>query len=472
LAVSGTVASLPISSFGILSQKQYDIVIHNGRVIDPETKTDAIRNVAISGNTILAITPNSIRGKKEIDAKGLVVSPGFIDPIAHGQDEYNDRLQILDGVTTSLQMEGGAEDVANWYQRNSGKRHCNFGAGAGHGHARSSVLKDNDDEVSRAATPDEVKKICAHIEKNLKAGGLGVGFGLEYRPSTTRWEVIEAFQVAAKYKASCHCHTRYGTLDDDFSALVGFQEVMATAMATGAPLHICHVPSMALSSTSQALEFIAKAQRRGFDVTCDFYPYTAFGTGIASEVFAGDWQKKFGITYGDVEWALTHERLTKESFDKYRAEGGFVIAHAIPEAAVRAAVSSPITMVGSDGRIREGAGHPRTSGTFCRVLGHYSRDSGLLTLNQAIEKMTLKTVKRFERRCPAFKKKGRVQVGCDADLTIFDPKTVIDRATFDKPAETSVGVQFVIVNGSIAVSEGKIVEGVKAGKGVRAAVVS
>ncbi len=472
LATTVSAVSIPSSSFGFFGQKQYDIVIHNGRVIDPETKTDAIRNVAINGNRIMAITSSPIRGKKEIDAKGFVVAPGFIDPIAHGQDESNDRLQILDGVTTSLQMEGGAEDVAKWYSENAGKRLCNFGAGAGHGHARSSVLRDQDDEISRAAAPEEMKRICAHIEKNLKAGGLGVGFGLEYRPSTTRWEVLEAFQVAAKYKASCHCHTRYGTLEDDFSALVGFQEVMATAMATGAPLHICHVPSMALSSTTQALEFIAKAQRRGFDVTCDFYPYTAFGTGIASEVFAGDWEKKFGITYGDLEWAKTHERLTKGSFEKYRAEGGFVIAHAIPEAAVRAAASSPITMVGSDGRIRDGAGHPRTSGTFCRVLGHYSRDVGILTLNQAIEKMTLKTAKRFERRCPAFKKKGRVQVGCDADLTIFDPKTILDRATFDKPAETSVGVQFVVVNGVVAVSEGKVKEGVKAGRGVRAAVVS
>ncbi len=251
MSTSVTVASIPSNSFGFFGQKQYDVVIHSGRVIDPETKTDAIRNVAINGNRIMAITPNPVRGKKNIDAKGLVVAPGFIDPIAHGQDEINDRLQILDGVTTSLQMEGGAENVAKWYSENAGKRLCNFGAGAGHGHARSSVLKDQDDEVSRAATLEEMKKICAHIEKNLRAGGLGVGFGLEYRPSTTRWEVMEAFQIAAKYNASCHCHTRYGTLEDDASALVGFQEVMATAMATGAPLHICHVPSMALSSTSQ-----------------------------------------------------------------------------------------------------------------------------------------------------------------------------------------------------------------------------
>lgn len=468
-AAAATAAALPSTVW--TKNAEYDTVVLRGRVIDPETKLDAIRSIGIRNGRIAAISRSELKGKRTIDAAGLVVAPGFIDPIAHGQNLRNDRLQILDGVTTKLQMESGAENASNWYKAQAGQRLCNYGAGAGHGYARSAVMHDRDDEVGRAATDQEIRLICDHIESNLKQGALGVGFGLEYRPATSRWEVMEAFRVAAKFGASCHCHIRYGTLEEDTGVIAAIQEVMAVSMATGAPLHICHVPSMALRNTGRALELIDRAQKRGFDITCDFYPYTAFGTGIGSEVFAGDWQKKFGMTYGDLEWAKTHERLTPESFEKYRAQGGFVIAHGIPESAVGIAASHPIAMVGSDGRIdEEGVGHPRSAGTFARVIGRYCRDQKKLTLMQALEKMTVRTAKRFERRCADFKRKGRIQIGADADVVAFDFQRIADRATFDKPAETSVGVQYVWVHGNLAVSEGKLTGGAPSGRAMRGSI--
>lgn len=446
---------------------EHELVILNGRVIDPESRLDAIRHLGIDDGRIAAVSAQELKGRRTIDARGLVVAPGFIDPISHGQDLENDRLQALDGVTTTLQMEMGVPSVDAWYREQAGQRILNYGAGTGHTQARQLVLGESG-AATKVATEAEIAAMAELVEHDLAAGGLGVGFGLEYQPASTRWEVFEMFRVAGRFGATCHVHIRYGTLLEEQSYLTAIQEVLADSVAAGAPVHVVHVPSMALADTPRALAFIASAQRRGIDVTCDFYPYTAFGTGIETEVFAEGWQTRFGIDYGDLEWAKTHERLTAETFAEHRKEGGLVIAHAIPEAAVRAAVASPATMVGSDGALEEGVGHPRSSGTFARVLGNYVREERLLTLMQALEKMSLRQARRFERRCPEFRRKGRIRVGADADLAIFDAATVVDRATFERPAQTSVGFRHVLVGGVPVVADGRLVEDARPGRGLRA----
>src|SRR5262249_30764437 len=266
---------------------------------------------------------------------------------SHGQDLDNDRVQIFDGVTTKLQLEVGVRDQTEWLKAQAGNRIANYGAGCGHGYARREVLGERNEEA--AAGDAQIERMTHVIDDQPKAGALAVGFGLEYTPATRRWEVIEMFRVAGLHHASCHVHTRYGTLMEEQSNLTAIEEVLACAVVAGAPLHIVHVPSMALGMTDKALEFISRAQGRGIDVTADCYPYTAFGTGLESEVFAPGWQQRFGIDYKDLEWAATHERLTAETFEKYRKEKGMVIAYAIPESAVLAAVKSPATMIGSDG---------------------------------------------------------------------------------------------------------------------------
>jgi len=447
----------------LIAKDDFDLVVHNGRVIDPETKLNAVRNVGIRGGRVVSVTKKAIQGRKTIDATGLAVAPGFIDVISHGQNLENDRIQLLDGVTTKLQMEVGAVDVSRWYRDQAGQRLCNYGCGASHSGARRKVMNDKDVPSSDS----QIAEMARLVDQGLREGGLGVGFGLEYQPAATRWEVIEMFRVAGKYGASCHVHTRYGTLLEEQSNLTAIAEVLSASLISGAPIHIVHVPSMALGNTPRALKVIEEAQAKGFDVTCDFYPYTAFGTGISSEVFDEGWQTKFGIDYKDLQWAKTKERLTKETFEKYRKEGGMVIAHAIPEAAVLAAVKSSATMIGSDGGLEKGVGHPRSSGTFCRMLGHYARDLKSISEAEAMRKMTLMPARRFEKRCPDFKRKGRLQPGADADLVIYDPKAVADRSTFDAPVRTSVGMKWVLVGGREAVREGALVDGTMLGEPLR-----
>jgi dihydroorotase len=239
--------------------------------------------------------------------------------------------------------------------------------------------------------------------------------------------------------------------------------MIADAAATGASVHVVHITSTALRETALCLEMIQGARARGLDVTTEAYPYTAGMTDLASAIFAEGWQQRQGgITFGDLQWALTGERLTAESFARYRRQGGFVAIHSIPEEIVRLALSNPLVMVASDGLLEEGKGHPRAAGTFARVLGRYVREQRALSLMDAVRKMTVMPADRL-----GLPGKGRIRVGADADLAIFDAARVTDRATFENPAQYSEGIPYVIVNGTLVVNRGELVPGVMPGRGVR-----
>ena len=454
--------------------QQYDLVLEGGRVMDPESGLDAVRNVGIRAGKIAAISQRPLQGRNTVDAKGLVVAPGFIDLHSHGQDDENYRYKARDGVTTALEMEVGVFPVKEWYGAREGKALINYGATSGHIPARMKVMHDPGAcscPPGRPRIGKPPRRRCAKLKIWFDAAWMKARSASARELRTCRRPRIPKsfdFRLAADRKAPCYVHTRsVGTLEPG-STTESMEEVIAGAAITGVLIHVVHITSMSLKQTGFALEMIDGARKRGLDVTTEAYPYTAGQTAIDSAMFDPGWQEKLSIGYGDLQWVETGERLTAESFERYRKSGGFVILHAIPEEAARQAVAYPGVMIASDGRMEQGKGHPRSAGTYARVLGHYVREEKALPLMTAIQKMTLLPARRLESVSPRMASKGRIKIGADADITVFDPARVIDKATFDKPDQYSKGIPFVVVNGVLVVRDGKIVEDVKPGVGIKA----
>jgi Amidohydrolase family len=460
---------LALMLFGLpLFAQTYDLAIANGRVLDPATNLDAVRHIGISGGKIAAVSIGPLAARTTIDAKGLVVTPGFIDLHSHGQTPENYRFKARDGVTTALELEVGVHPVAGWYAQREGRSLINYGASSGEIPARIAVMHDSgtllprDRAVERAATPEEFRETLDRVATGLDEGAPGIGLGIAYLPHESRAEVLSLFRLAAARKVPLFVHMRNGGPLEP-GVIDALQETIADAAATGASIHVVHITSMGLRETALCLEMIQGARARGLDITTEAYPYTAGMTDLASAIFAEGWQaRQGGIGFGDLQWALTGERLTAESFARYRKQGGFVAIHSIPEEIVRLALSNPLVMVASDGLLDEGKGHPRAAGTFARVLGRYVREEHALSLMDAVRKMTVMPADRL-----GLKSKGRIAVGADADLAIFDPARVTDRATFEKPAQYSEGIPYVVVNGTLVVNRGELVDGVAPGRGVR-----
>jgi N-acyl-D-aspartate/D-glutamate deacylase len=474
VVLAGAAVGLFARSGASSAAETYDLVIANGRVMDPESGLDAVRNVGIRGGKIARISTGPLTGKQTIEARGLVVAPGFIDLHQHGQDAENYAVKAADGVTTALELEVGVADIDRWYGEREGKSRINFGASAGHIAVRMAVMHDpgellpRGDAAHKVATTAELGEISAMLERGLKRGALAVGLGPAYTEAATNQEILDVFRVAAKYRASCHVHIRGSgaPLEGNFS---GFEEVLAAAAITGAPLHIVHIQSTGGPNVIQELQMIAEARSRGMDVTTESYPYNKGMTSIQAAMF--DHREDEPDSYfASLLWPATGEHLTKESFLRYRKEGGMVIVPGNTLENVHAATVSPLTMIASDGYVANGHGHPRTAGTYALVLGRYVREEKSLDLMTALKKMTVMPAQRLEKRAPMFKDKGRIRVGADADITVFDANRVIDKATYENPLQYSEGIQFVFVNGVPVVKDGKLVDGVLPGRDARAPI--
>jgi N-acyl-D-aspartate/D-glutamate deacylase len=447
----------------LLTAQTYDVVLQNGRVMDPESGLDAVRSVGIKGNKIAAISAAPLRGKIEVDARRLVIAPGFIDLHQHSQTPDAYELKAMDGVTTALELEVGVYPVSDWYAERRGKSIVNFGASSGHIAARMAVMHDSggllprDAAMNRPASAEEQKAVSSAVEKGLDEGGLGMGMGIVYTPTASPQEILNLFYLAAKYKRPVFVHMRAGDV------ISSMQEVIADAAASGAPLHIVHINSSANSKTETALRIIEGVRARGLDVTTEAYPYTAGMTEIASARYAG-LENQPNEYFASMLWPPTGERLTRESFLRYRAQGGFVAQFNNTEEMVRLAISNPMVMIASDG-ISE---HPRSAGTYARVLGKYVRQDQALTLMDAIRKASLLPAKRLETMSPQMSQKGRIKPGADADLAVFDPATVIDKSTFEKPRVASEGFRYVLVGGTFVVRDGKLQSAAHPGQGIHA----
>lgn len=450
----------------------FDVVLLNGRVIDPESRLDAVRHVGIRDGVIRAISAEPMQGRTTIDAKGLVVAPGFIDLHQHAQTPDDYWLKAQDGVTAVAELEVGTADVDAWYAAREGKTPIHYAVSVGHIPCRMAVMGDRpaflpgaqSGAATRVATEAQIAEVRALLERGLARGAVAVGFGLQYTPAAREWELLEVYRLAQKFNAPCHVHMRAKGDVGPQNVFTAVLELIAATSVTGAPTHVCHVQSTANLATSRVLQIIGEARGRGVDISVECYPYTAGMTDIKSAIFDPGWQERAGITFSDIQWPATGERLTAETFARYRQQGGLVIVHSNPEKVIRDAVGHPETMIASDGL----RGHPRHAGTSARVLGRYAREAKLITLTQAIEKLALMPARRLEARVPAMKNKGRVRVGADADLVVFDPNTVIDRSTYEQPDLPSAGIAQVLVAGTFVVRDGVLQRGSNAGRAVRA----
>jgi N-acyl-D-aspartate/D-glutamate deacylase len=443
----------------------FDLVIASGRVMDPESGLDALRYVGVRNGTIEAITETPLDGARVIDASGHVVAPGFIDLHQHGQHEEAYRSTVRDGVTSTFELEVGTADVDAWYAAREGGQLIHYGVSVGHIPVRMQVLGDPGTGLlpvgiggSGSATEEQLQEMERLLRQGLAEGAVAVGFGSAYTPGATMAEIERMFRLAPEADASVHIHMRGG--------VAGLHETIDAAASAGAALHIVHVNSSAGDDLDAFLAAIQAARDAGQDVTTEAYPYGAGLTEIQSALF-DDWATWPAERFGQHQLVSTGERLTRETFAKARAEGGLVVIHSRSEGQTRSAIASPLSMIASDGAIQDGRGHPRTSGTYAKVLGRYVREEGVVDLMDALRRMSLEPARRLEARTPAMANKGRIRVGADADLTIFDPAAVIDRATYEDATLPSAGITYVVVGGEVVVDGGEL-SGARPGRAIRA----
>ncbi len=460
-----------VAAGDVARAQDYDLVVRNGRVIDPESGFDSVANIGIRDGRVAYVGKTMVRGKTEIDASGLVVSPGFIDLHRHAHSDNSYRFQVLDGVTTSLELEVGTADVDAWYAQGEPGRLVNYGVSVGHVPVRMKVMGDSGfflpvgPAVNGTLSEPQRIELVGMLEKGLDRGAVSVGVGVAYTPGASAMEVLQVFRVAGSRKASVHIHLRGG-----MSSLI---EAIGDAAISGAPLHVAHINSTGGTLVEFYLAAMDEARANGIDVTSEVYPYTAGATLIQSALY-DNWESWPEERFARFQWAATGERLTKETFRKYRAVGGSVISHGNTEESVVAALKHPSTAVVSDGGrdMRDRPTHPRATGTFARILGHYVRETGALDLKTALAKMTIIPARRLEHRVPDMKDRGRIRAGAFADITIFDPARIIDGSTYLDAAIPSIGVAHVLVNGTPVVRDGKVIEGAAPGRPVRAPVVA
>ena len=458
----------------------YDVAINNGRVIDPESRLDAVRSIGIRAGRIEAISKTPLEASNVVDASGMAVAPGFINLHSHSLAEPGYRLELLDGVTTVLELEAGGFPITRFGQQLGDSPLTHFGASAGHAWIRMQVV-DPDALIELAATGKldmsgaaftqtatsaQRQKMERMLETELAAGGLGIGFLLDYMTrAVDDAERNMIFAVAARHGAPVFVHVRRG-IDGDPAGLL---EVIEAAEQYGAAVHICHLNASAMSGVDDWLDEIDAARARGVDVTTEMFPWTSGSAAISSDVFSRNWREIFAIDYTDVQWAETGEWLTEETFQAYREArpDGQTMHHYIREEWNRRAIQRPHVMVASDAMPLLSYDRkvvPNGAGTSARILGQYVRDEGLLSLSDAIARLSLYPAQRMEAIAPAFARKGRVSIGADADIVVFDPGTVAAAASYAAPFNPPTGIHSVWVAGALAVQGGELVDGVGSGK--------
>ena len=490
---------------------RYDLVIAGGRCVDPETGLDAVRNVGIKGGRIAAISDKKLEVTKTLNAEEQIVAPGFIDLHAHGQQLPAAWVQAFDGVTTALELESGLLPVSKFYENVAKEgRPINYGAGAAWTYARVTA-KEPDVEPfdgtigwfqkafslknwqNTIATEEEIEKIIEMVEQGLKEGGLGVSVNAGYAPGYGHKEYHALAELAKKYEVPTFTHVRYLNNSEPNSTWEAYQEQISLAALTGAHMHVCHLNSTSVRDIEDCAALIKEAQDRGFPVTVEAYTYGAGSSVVGAQLFRGDdWKERWGVPDASA-MEMNGVPLDQAKIDEMQksSPGDIVVIHFLrPEQSEEdqrlldlsvlypggAIATDAMPWTNAKGDVLEGDiwplpddafAHPRSAGTYSRFIGRWVRERKAISLLEAIRKTSLIPAQILEDAVPQMKKKGRLQVGADADLVVFDLEKIADKATFIAPAQLSAGFRHVVVNGTTIIDEGKRLGDVLPGQPVR-----
>jgi Amidohydrolase family len=475
----------------------YDVIIQGGRIVDPETAFDEIADVAMKDGRIELVGTIAGRALKSIDATGLVVAPGFIDLHAHGQSLPADRMQAFDGVTTTLELELGVLPVSRWYDEQlHSRRLLNYGASVGWVFARIAAMtrqqtESNLEGMGRAmqdprwanevANDAEVSDILDRVRMGLRQGGLGIGFPSAYAPATGVKEMSALCSLAADHYVPTFTHVAFASNVDPQSSIEAYTRLIGYAGSTGAHMHICHFNATSLHDVDRAAALVRTAQRQGLKVTLEAYPYGTGSTVIGASFFSEpSFLQRAGSDYPTIQLVEGGRRFAnrQEVLDaQHENPGALIFWHFLdvslnerhrelldisimfPGGAI-ASDAMPwtlngMTYGGDDWPLPNGAvSHPRSSSTFTRFLRQWVRERGVISLREGLRKCSLIPAQILENSVPQMRRKARIQVGCDADIVVFDLATVTDRADFNSMNQAAEGMKHVLVRGVPVIANG------------------
>lgn len=433
-------------------------VINNGLLIDPKNNIFEPYNLAIENGKVVELSHEVLSGDREIDAMGMCVCPGFIDIDMHEvltdgvtPDREIFKRMLSMGVTTAIGGNSGigVNDPKRFLDEVDEGNPVNFGMLLPHGILREKVGADRYVSLEN----EDIDKMYELGKNMIKEAGLfGISFGLRYVPGVDFNEMVTLAKLGQNKIISAHLR------EDAKNIFNAIDEFLDLGNYVKANFLVSHIGSMAgFGQMDKALAMLDKKREEGVNVYCDCYPYTAFSAKIGSITFDEGFLERYNITYDKLEvmeGKYRGKRCTEEFFNKLRDEAPdtMIIAYTINEKDMERALVYPQTVIGSDGILNaKNIGHPRATGTFPRVLGKYVRDAKMLDLYQAIEKMTSAPADILGIN------KGNLSVGSDADITIFSLDDIRDFATFENTELLPEGIEYVFVNGEIALENGKLI---------------